>query len=220
MSIFSRTLHGDAVRYALALPGHGEILVDYAWPAAMDEALGPRIVTLMRQTTASAPIIGFGQAITDEEAHNYIKDLSGNLAAGKIRLLTISTGDGELIGLCTLRRNLSPNNRHLTDLAKGMIHESFRGGAVLPAAFKEIALRCEADGVEVVTLDVRADTPAHRTWERFGFRTWGVLPVYARAQGAMHAGHFMFQPVAELKQRAADILTSLAARSSAAAVRA
>jgi hypothetical protein len=161
----------------------------------------------MRHTSASAPIIGFAEEISDVAAAAYIADLRANLAARKCRLLVISAGPGLLIGLCTLRRNLNPNNGHIADLAKGMIHEAWRGGLVLPAAFHEIALQCEADGVDIVTLDVRAGTPAHRAWERFGFETWGVMPDYARAQGAVHAGHFMLQRVGDLKARALAIMS-------------
>jgi hypothetical protein len=192
--------HG--MRWSIAIPEAGVTHLVYDWPGRIDAELAAQMVELMRHTTASAPIIGFAEEISDADAASYLRELDANLAACKCRLLAIRTDSGQLIGLCTLRRNLNPNNAHITDLAKGMIREEFRGGAVLPAAFYEIALRCEADGVDIVTLDVRADTPAHRAWDRFGFQTWGVLPDYARAKGRVHAGHFMMQRVADLKAKA------------------
>ncbi len=222
--IESLRLHADdGARYAVT-NGEGQPAhIHYRWAAKIGDDLAPPIIALMRDTTESAPIIGFAEQINDDEANAYIAELRANLAAGKVRLLTIFADDGTLIGLCTLRRNLNPNNRHITDLAKGMIHRDHRGGAVLPAAFVEIALQCEADGVELVTLDVRADTPAHRIWTHFGFETYGVLPDYARAQGKTHAGHFMMQKVPDLKQRAAGRIAALlqpaAGRDDAAEVR-
>lgn len=209
MTLPPRLSISGSVRYEFPLPGSGLLQVDYAWPAALDDDLPRRIIDLMRLTSASAPIIGFSGEINDTQAAAYLNDLSAQLAAGKCRLMTIMAGQGDLVGLCTLRRNLNPNNRHITDLAKGMIHEDYRGGLILPAAFLEIALQCETDGVEVVTLDVRAGTPAQRAWERFGFATYGILPDYARAQGQVHAGHFMMQRVEDLKRNA---LAALAAR--------
>jgi hypothetical protein len=203
-----RTLDDGVARYTMTFDG-SLVGIDYQWCPSVDDALAGRIVELMRHTSAGAPIIGFAEEISDAAAAAYIADLRANLAAQKCRLLAISTAPGLLIGLCTLRRNLNPNNGHITDLAKGMIREAFRGGNVLPAAFHEIALQCEADAVEIVTLDVRAETPAHKTWQRFGFETWGVMPDYARAQGRVHAGHFMMQRVADLKARA---LAAMAAR--------
>ncbi|HYD81460.1 MAG TPA: GNAT family N-acetyltransferase [Paucimonas sp.] len=190
--------------------------IAYRWTQRIDETLEGRIIELMREVTAGAPIIGFGTAIADDEAKAYIKELRENLAAEKCRLLTIYSSERELIGLCTLKRNLNPNNRHITDLAKGMIAEKYRGGMVLPAAFHEIAIRCEQDGVEVVTLDVRADTPAHRVWQKFGFRSYGVLDDYARVNGQVFAGHFMMQKVSELKDRAIGILWPQAEQRAAA----
>jgi hypothetical protein len=211
-----RTLHDDAARYAMNFDGV-RLDIDYRWHRRVDDALAERIVELMRHTSASAPIIGFAEEISDEAAAAYIADLRANLDARKCRLLVISTSAGFLIGLCTLRRNLNPNIGHIADLAKGMIRETHRGGLVLPAAFHEIALQCESDGVEVVTLDVRAGTPAHKTWERFGFSTWGVMPDYARAQGVTHAGHFMMQSVADLKARAIGVMEARSERAKAGA---
>ena len=204
-SIRTPQADGSAL-YALAFPSEGVSQLIFHWPREIDAGLAEQVIGLMRLTTASAPIIGFAETIGDDEARSYIDDLRGHLAAGKCRLLAIRTEAGRLVGLCTLRRNLNPNNRHLTDLAKGMIHEAYRGGLMLPAAFAEIALQCEADGVDVVTLDVRAGTPAHKIWERMGFETWGVLPDYARAQGQVHAGHYMRQRVADLKRRSLEMI--------------
>jgi hypothetical protein len=201
-----RTLAADGAHYAIAFEKAQVTRVIYRWPSEVDVLLAQQIVELLRHTSQSAPIIGFAEEISDAEAENYLGELRANLAAQKCRLLTIFVDNGALIGLCTLRRNLNPNNRHISDLAKGMIHEAFRGGGVLPAAFVEISLQCEADGVELVTLDVRADTPAHRVWDHFGFQTYGTLPDYARAQGKTHAGHFMMQKVSELKDRALGML--------------
>jgi hypothetical protein len=215
MTPSSRALHDGAARYTMSFED-ATVDVDYRWHESVGDVLATRIVDLMRHTSLNAPIIGFAEEISDEAAAAYIADLRANLAARKCRLLVISTGPGLLIGLCTLRRNLNPNNGHIADLAKGMIHEAWRGGLVLPAAFHEIALQCEADGVDIVTLDVRAGTPAQRAWERFGFETWGVMPDYARAQGAVHAGHYMLQRVADLKARALSIMGARQQRPGAA----
>ncbi|HJV64056.1 MAG TPA: N-acetyltransferase [Albitalea sp.] len=205
-----RTTVAGGARYDTPFPEAGVTHMTYRWTHDVDATLERQVIDLMRHTTASAPIIGFAEDISDAEAAGYLHDLRAQLAAHKVRLLTIFASTGQLVGLCTLRRNLNPNNRHITDLAKGMIREEFRGGAVLPAAFHEIALQCEADGVEVVTLDVRADTPAYHAWDRFGFQTYGFLPDYARAQGKVHAGHFMMQKVADLKARAVKALEARA----------
>lgn len=187
--------------YHISFPELGIENVHYAWAADVDAALALQVVELMRETTSDAPIIGFGTTIADKEAQAYLAELRGNLHAGKCKLLTIYANTGDLIGLCTLRRNLNPNNRHITDLAKGMIAKKCRGGDVLAAAFLEISHECERDGVELLTLDVRAGTRAHAVWTSCGFTTWGTLPDYARVNGDKIAGHFMMQEVSALKER-------------------
>lgn len=202
----------DAVSYPVASDRFPARSISYAWRQSVEAPLAAQILELMRAVSASAPIIGFGTDISEAEALAYIAELRENLAAGKCRLLVIRADGQQLIGLCTLRRNLNPNNRHIGDLAKGMIAEEYRGGAVLAAAFREIALQCERDGIEVVTLDVRAGTAASAAWQRYGFETYGMLDDYARARGQVFAGQFMKQRVVDLKGRAA---AALAAKSTA-----
>jgi ribosomal protein S18 acetylase RimI-like enzyme len=199
----TRTAAAGTRRYRIAFEYMDIRHVDYMWPEEVDAALAADIVALMRLTTSAAPIIGFGKQIDDAQAEAYIGELRANLAAGKCRLLEIRGSNQALIGLCTIRRNLNPNNGHIADLAKGMIDERCRGGTVLSAAFLEMSDRCLADGVEVMTLDVRAGTRAQRIWEHYGFETYGVLPDYARSNGESFAGHFMTQKVQALKARVA-----------------
>ena len=189
-------------RYAMELPSGRAGYVVYAWPERIRAPLDSRIIELMRATSASSPVIGFAETISDSQAAVYIEELAVHLDERKWRLLTISTDTGELVGLCTLLRNSNPNNRHIADLAKGMISQAYRGRFLLSAAFYEIALQCERDGIELLTLDVRANTPAQHIWMRYGFQIYGTLQDYARSQGKRFAGHFMAQPVSELKARA------------------
>jgi hypothetical protein len=182
--------------------------ITYAWPSRTDPLLESQMIALLRETSAASPVIGFGPAISDAEAATYIEELRANLAAGKWRLLTIRNRDAALIGLCTLRRNFNPNNRHLADLCKGMIAEKYRGGIVLPAGLYEIALQCEVDGVEVLTLDVRVDAPARTVWEKSGFIAYGRLEDYSRVNGQTFNGLFMAQSVSQLKARTLRILRS------------
>jgi predicted GNAT family N-acyltransferase len=182
-------------------------VIHFNWRNTLDTELSKQIITLMRETSATAPIIGFGAQISDAEASGYIQELKDNLQANKCLLLSIWTEHGELIGLCTLKRNQNPNNSHIADLAKGMIAERYRGGQILAAALYEIALECERRGVELVTLDVRAGSRAGQVWQHYGFEIYGTLADYARSSGTSHTGHFMKQLVADLKSRTLRNLT-------------
>src|ERR1051325_5815000 len=101
--------------------------VEFSWPQEIDPLTGQDIVDLMRATTATDPIIGFGTSINDAEAAGYVAELRENVRSGKWRFLRVRGGT-ELIAMCTLRRNVNPNNRHIADLAKGMIAHEHRGG--------------------------------------------------------------------------------------------
>jgi ribosomal protein S18 acetylase RimI-like enzyme len=51
-------------------------------------------------------------------------------------------------------------------------------------------------GVEVVNLDVRdSQTAAIRLFESLGYRRWGRHPAYARVDGKIVSGHFLWKPL-------------------------
>lgn len=179
----------------------GPIEISYSWPRTIDELLASQIIALIRATTRSTPIIGFGTEVSDTQAQAFIEELRAGLAGGKIHYLAVKTPAGQLVGQCILRRNLNPNNCHIADLGKGVVDERFRdGGAILAAAFLVIADVCDQQGIQLLTLDVRAGTRAHKIWERFGFKCYGFLDDYARSQGQSFAGYFMSQRVESLRK--------------------
>jgi ribosomal protein S18 acetylase RimI-like enzyme len=51
-------------------------------------------------------------------------------------------------------------------------------------------------GVEVLNLDVRdTQAPAIRLFESQGYRRWGRHPAYARVEGKIISGHFLWKPL-------------------------
>lgn len=56
-------------------------------------------------------------------------------------------------------------------------------------------------GIELLTLDVREGSRAHRLWSTLGFASFGVLNDYARVNGVSHRGHYMVQRVDDLAAR-------------------
>ena len=51
-------------------------------------------------------------------------------------------------------------------------------------------------GVEVLNLDVRdTQDAAIRLFESLGYRRWGQHPAYARVEGKILSGHFLWKPL-------------------------
>src|SRR3569833_3525886 len=87
-----------STRYDMELPSGRAGYVVYAWPERIRAPLDSRIIELMRATSASSPVIGFAETISDSQAAVYIEELAVHLDERKWRLLTISTDTGELVG--------------------------------------------------------------------------------------------------------------------------
>ncbi|MBL4795004.1 MAG: hypothetical protein JKY24_05790 [Pseudomonadales bacterium] len=186
-------------KYVFDMGDIGEDTITYQWHQFIDDEMVSSITDLMQHISKDTPIIGFSKDISKSAIFRYIDDLNEKLMANRNRLVTFNSERFGIIGLCTLVLNSNPNNRHIADLAKGMINPSHRGSGVLAGAFYEICIQCKKDNVDLVTLDVRANSAAQIIWQRFGFAIYGTLPDYARQNGQSFSGHFMHTPVSELK---------------------
>ena len=66
-----------------------------------------------------------------------------------------------------------------------------RGHGLARALIEAVEDSACADGLEVITLDVReTQEAAIKLYESCGYERWGSLPRYARVDGRMIAGHF------------------------------
>ena len=193
-------------KYTFKLHKKGEQTIGYHWVDAIDQNLEEQISDLVKIVSADTPVVGFSTNITAKEMADYCNNLRKNLKEQSLRLLVIESEVDGVVGLCNIRLNQNPNNKHIADLSKGMISPEHRGSGILAAAFCEISRQCERDGVEIVTLDVREKTAAEVIWQNFGFVIYGTLPDYSRSEGISYTGYYMHQPVKKLKQKADRIV--------------
>lgn len=149
------------------------------------------ILNLLEMSTADGAILGFQKKLTETDANNYKSDLMDQIQGGTLKLLIAHTDSNEVVLNCFLKGSLQDTTRHIFDLQKGFIHPDLRGTGLLPKAMYFIAKTAKDHAVDVLTLDVRDGTPAHRLWKRVGFKTFGIMDDYSRYEGKSYLGHFM-----------------------------
>jgi predicted GNAT family N-acyltransferase len=138
------------------------------------------------------------------------------------RHVLVAYKDGVIVGQLILTPNSSPNHQHIVELTRGTIDPSFRGGGLALRAFEEIACKCEELKREVICLDVRAGTHAALWWQHFGFKQYGLLVDYSRADGKRYQGLYLTQTTEELKERLRELRgdkTKVSAGADSAAVK-
>jgi GNAT superfamily N-acetyltransferase len=174
--------------------------VKYGWVSGQDLSDGHAIVELINAAVADEGTLGYAAPMSAVEAEAYIDSLVLRIAAGDCHAFLVRV-DGVPAFMALLTVSGMHNCRHRAELSKGVAAPRFRGLGLLALTFREIVQRAEMLGVEQLVLDVREGTRAHRLWQRYGFRTYGVLEDYARFGGVSHRGHFMVQTTASLRAR-------------------
>jgi hypothetical protein len=157
------------------------------------------IVALLAASVEDNGLLGYPDEVTPAQADGFVRGLQDMVDSGAGHLLLCEDEDG-VCGMAVMRTNGMPNCRHIADLSKGFLHRRVRGGAAILEKFAQICAKARACSVEVLTLDVREGSAAHRVWTRLGWRTYGVLPDYARYRGQSYSGHYMWTTVAELER--------------------
>ncbi|SOZ97855.1 putative acetyl-transferase [Cupriavidus taiwanensis] len=174
--------------------------VHLEWISALADAEAHRIVELVEGTTLEGAMLGYAERMSSGEAEAFIAELRYRIAKGD-SLALVGVAGSKLVFFCMMTRSPMPNCRHRAELSKGVVHPEYRGQNIIPNAFRKIVLKAESLGIEQLIIDVREGSRAHLLWQRFGFKSYGVLDDYARVGGEAYRGHFLAQPVCALRKQ-------------------
>jgi ribosomal protein S18 acetylase RimI-like enzyme len=148
------------------------------------------LIILLESSKQDDGILGFNEKLRVEDVEDYKQSLVNQVASNSMKIL-IARDSKKVILCCMLKGSNQHTTSHIYDLQKGLIHPDYRSKGLLQKAFANIANVAKANNVELLTLDVREGTPAHKLWEKVGFTTFGILNDYSRYQGESYKGHFM-----------------------------
>ena len=172
------------------------------WPASLDDALQKQILELMNRVLETEDTIGFPGPLSQQEGAKIVQSLAAAVSEGaKHVLLMFEQGTDRLIGHLIMTPSGLPNCRHVAEISRVFVHPDYRGLGAIRVGFRYIVEKCQALGVEILTLDVRADTRIHKLWTAMGFETIGTMQDYARIGGKSYAGCYMYQSLRTLQER-------------------
>lgn len=178
----------DSLSYVLI--NSVELFSDYQQP----------LIELLKLSQADDAILGFDAGFDEQKASRYLSSLERDIASQVLQIL-VGVKNGTVVVCCFFKKSHQQTTRHICDLQKGMIHPHYRSQGLLEQTLAAIAQSCMAQGVELLTLDVRGGSKAHRIWNKCGFETYGILNDYSRYQGQSFDGHFMKQRTVDLWNR-------------------
>ncbi|MCA9648562.1 MAG: hypothetical protein KC501_01560 [Myxococcales bacterium] len=180
---------------------------DLRWIDALDDETASSIVRIVNDVSKQDSTVGFDGELSDEQAAHFIADLRTRMKHGRTHVLLITSREGEPFGMLVLEQHGSPNNQHIGDVSKAMLVPDARHQGILLEGAKELGRHCRRIGVDVMTLDVRADAPAMGLWAFLGFQQYGRLPDYSRPSPGHPPveGRFMYVSVTDFQARLEEI---------------
>ncbi|MGR5109499.1 GNAT family N-acetyltransferase [Vibrio jasicida] len=158
------------------------------------------ILDLLLISKKDEAILGFDDSFNEGESQLYLKSLEEEVTTKRLYIL-IGLNECAIVVCCFLKQNHQKTTKHICDLQKGMIHPNIRSQGILQRTLAKIAEICLDKDIDLLTLDVRGSTKAHRIWERCGFEAYGVLQDYSRYNNKSFDGYFMKQETVELWNR-------------------
>jgi ribosomal protein S18 acetylase RimI-like enzyme len=168
----------------------------YDWPRELSEQDMREMIALMDAVAVRETTLGFYEPLGEEKGLPLMRAFDAELRRGAVELLAVRTDEGRIVGMVTLARAPLPARRHVVDMRRCVVAPDHRG-QFLVRGWAEALRRVGEMGCEVITLEVRDDGPGG-LWQRLGFREYGRLPDYARADGRAVTGHFMYARRSEI----------------------
>ena len=153
----------------------------------------PELVTLLQDAVNSGASIGFLLPITDEEAANYWQEVVEALR-GPNRILLVARVDEKVVGTVQLDLASRANGSHRAEVAKLMVHTSYRKRGIGQALMNAIKHEAQLTGRTTLILDMREGDPSERLYTELGYIRAGTIPEYARStDGSLHSTVFMYK---------------------------
>ncbi len=152
-----------------------------------------KLAALLQDAVTNGASVGFLLLLPDEEALAYWQDVAKAIE-GPSRILLVAKAENAIAGTVQLDLATRANGSHRAEVAKLMIHTSFRRQGVAQMLMNAIEQEAVRAGRTTLILDTREGDPSERLYAKLGYQRAGTIPEYARSvNGRLHATVFMYK---------------------------
>jgi len=123
--------------------------------------------------------IGFLAPMAREQAAAYWLEVFAQVRTRGLVLLGAFLGD-KLVGTVQIKPEGRPNGRHRIDVSKLLVAPGARRKGVGRALMEELEAIARSAGRTLAILDTRTGDPSEKLYLSMGYKTFGVVPRYAR----------------------------------------
>lgn len=152
-----------------------------------------KLSALLQDAVTHGASVGFLLPLSEEESLAYWKDVAKAIEDPG-RILLIAKADGELAGTVQLDMAARANGSHRAEVAKLMVHTSFRKQGIAQTLMNAIEVEARSAGRTTLILDTREGDPSEALYTKLGYVRAGVIPEYAKStDGKLHSTVFMYK---------------------------
>ncbi|MCW8311394.1 GNAT family N-acetyltransferase [Sphingobacterium sp. InxBP1] len=138
------------------------------------------LASLTMDVVRGGASVGFMGDLSHEEASNFWQQVLVKATAGKIVLLIAkNTSSNQIVGTVQLQVDLPRNQPHRADVAKMLVHSSFRRRGLAESLLNRIEQLAKTLGKSLLVLDTVSYSPAHALYLKCGWKVVGEIPNYA-----------------------------------------
>lgn len=175
--------------------------VSYLWAKPFKQKQQIETLQLMNLVIERETTIGYRWPVEWQKGMDLMNETARAVHEGCVHLLLMLNSKQVIVGHVLLVPSHLPNCAYVGELSRMFVHPEYRSMSMVRGCIKSIVKRSKAIGVEILRLDVRADTQVERLWKMMGFEPFGAMKDYARVDGQSYAGTFMQQRVDVLMAR-------------------
>lgn len=124
--------------------------------------------------------VGFMQSISKEKASEFWRNVLARVQQDKIVLfIAKDTLSGHIIGTVQLQIDLPQNQPHRADVAKMLVHSSFRRLGIAENLLQQLESAARRRKKSLLVLDTVTNSPAHNLYLKCGWEVVGDIPNFA-----------------------------------------
>lgn len=157
-------------------------------------AASARLGELLADAVAGGASVGFDPGLAAAAAATWWREsVAARVGTGAVTLLAAEV-DSTLVGTVQLVRPSFPNGRRRAEVAKLLVHSTFRRKGVARALMKNVEEVARADGRVLLVLDTETGSGAKNLYDELGWLVAGVIPDFALdTDGRLHATTVMYR---------------------------
>src|SRR5688500_12271663 len=137
-------------------------MLRWSWPSDV-RSHTEDLAHMLAASVADDGILGYASPPSRDQVDGFVTGLEWLVSRGDGHVL-VGQDDAGVVAMCVMKANGMPNCRHIAEVAKAYLSPRMRGSSAVYQLVDQVCAKASTLGVELLTIDVREGSKAHRVW--------------------------------------------------------